>query len=46
MLFLLDKNSDSTSRNEGYVRKIGRKNGSHYTENSFLLATMKNSFEK
>ena len=29
MLFLLDKNSDSTSRNEGFVRKNGRKNGSH-----------------
>ena len=29
MLFLLDKNSDSTSRNEGFVGKNGRENGSH-----------------
>lgn len=44
--FPLDKNSDSNSRNEGFVVKNGRKNGFHQTENPFSLARMKNSFQK
>ena len=46
MLFLLEKNSDSTSRNEGFVVKNGWKNGFHWTKNLFLLARMKNLFQK
>ena len=46
MLFPLDKNSDSTSRNEEFVVKNGRKKGFHQTENPFPLARIKNSFQK